>query len=330
MPVRFLIHSAGDNCIDSYELGDGISPRLMGRTPLPDAEGRNGSAPMVLSPDGGTLYAAFRGEPYRVYVFSLDRLTTELRLVGVRPLPANMCHISLDKTGRGLFGASFSGNLISVSPIDENGLPGPATVLETPPNPHFVRVTEDNRRLLVPSLGGDVVLSYDFDEKTGGLVHAGSLPLAAGSGPRHLVRSPIHGQWYVISEKASTVTMFAEQVAGELAATSPVSILIRPPDVPKASDICISPDGRTLYAAERNAGKIGVFDVSMPGPPVRIGEIKTVAFPRVLVMAAGGRLLMAASEKNSLLALHELDSSGLDERATMVDVANRPTWITIL
>src|SRR6218665_1499685 len=119
MPVRFLIYSAGEHSIDSYQLDDDGGLDLIRRTPLPDADGRNGSAPMVLSPDRGTLYAAFRGEPYRVYVFSLDPRTTELRLIGVRPLPADMCHISLDRTGRWLFGASFSGSLISISAIGE-------------------------------------------------------------------------------------------------------------------------------------------------------------------------------------------------------------------
>ncbi|MFB9948934.1 beta-propeller fold lactonase family protein [Rhizobium puerariae] len=90
---------------------------------------------MARSPNGLLLYAAFRGQPYRVHVFAIDRSTAELHLIGTRPLPADIRHLSLDRTGSYLFGASCNGGGISISRVGEDGLPGAARMLETPPPP---------------------------------------------------------------------------------------------------------------------------------------------------------------------------------------------------
>jgi 6-phosphogluconolactonase len=331
MSERFLVYCAGDHCINGFELDASSHPYLISRYRLPDAEGRNGSAPMVLSPDGRFLYAAFRGMPYRVYVFAVDSREAGLQLIGIRPLPADMCHINLDRTGSYLLGASFTGGVVAVCQMDGDGLPGIARTLETPPNPHFVTVTGDNRRLLVTSLGADAVLAYRFDETDSSLVQIGLLQLVPGSGPRHLAKSSIAGQWYVISETAGTVTMFTENEGAGFSVAPPMSILETPPKTSKASDIWISPNGKTLYAAERNVGRIGVFDISQLGQPVRLGDIETTPFPRVLTTNASGRLLMVASEKSSLLAIHPVEKrSGMPQPPKFYSIGSRPTWITVL
>ncbi|MGK6315545.1 lactonase family protein [Neorhizobium sp. DT-125] len=329
MQNRFILCCAGDHSLDSYELDMDGTPHLVGRYRLPEADGRNGSAPMAASPDGRFLYVAFRGLPYRVYVFEIAE--TELRHVGTAPLPADMCHISFDTTGRYLFGASFEGGVISVSEIGEDRLPARTRIIPTPPNPHFVTITAANRRLLVPSLSADLLLIYDFDGLSGLVRLADRVKLAAGSGPRHLAMVPTTGQWFLISEKAGTVTSIVEDEKNRFSAGAVLSILQHPPVVPKASDIRISRDSNALYAAERNEGRIGIFDISTHGCLTRLGEATTTPFPRVMAADRSGRFLLVASEKTSQLAVHPIDlRSGMLRAARLHPTGLRPSWISVL
>ncbi|MBD0417156.1 beta-propeller fold lactonase family protein [Tianweitania sp. Rool2] len=284
---------------------------------------------MALSPDGRYLYAAFRGLPYRVYVFEIDPAGDDLGFLGTAPLPADICHIGLDATGRYLFGASFSGNSMSVSHIGDDGLPDETRAIPTPLHPHFVALTADNSHLLVPCLGADLIVSYRFDAGLGHIEEAGRLRLAAGSGPRHLARSPMNDAWFVISEKAATVTAFSETLDGAMIAgqTLPIlqSISI---SAPKASDIRAG--GNRLYAAERNAGRIGIFDISSCGDLVWQGEIETAPFPRAFSLDASGRFLLVASEKTNQFAIHKIDDKGMLCPAALRGIGTRPTWITAL
>ncbi|MDI6024716.1 beta-propeller fold lactonase family protein [Corticibacterium sp. UT-5YL-CI-8] len=330
MRNRFVVYCAGDHCLDVFDLDMQGVPHPVKRYGLPDAEGRNGSAPMALSPDGRYLYAAFRGSPYRVYVFEVDPAGDDLGFLGTAPLPADMCYIGLDATGRYLFGASFSGDLMSVSHIGDDGLLCETHTFPTPPNPHFVAVTEDNGHLLVPCLGADLIVSYRFDAGLGIIKEAGRLQLAAGSGPRHLARSPMTGDWFVISEKSATVTALSEGADGVLTAGQALPMLQSASAcIPKASDLRAS--GKALYAAERNAGRIGVFDIASGGELMWQGEIETAPFPRAFSLDASGRFLLVASEKTNQLAIHRVEEdSGMLGPAALHSIGNRPTWITTL
>src|SRR5207302_6392923 len=83
----------------------------------------------------------------------------------------------------------------------------PVQVIPTHPHPHSIIVDPSNRYLFVPSLGGDRILQYRFDQTTGHL--APNTPpfveAAKGAGPRHIVFHP-GGQFaYATNELDATV-----------------------------------------------------------------------------------------------------------------------------
>jgi len=126
--------------------------------------------PMAVTPDKRFLIAAVRSKPYRAYSYNIDRGSGELKLVGTGSLAESFPYISLDRSGRFLFGASYGANLISVNPVGADGRIGePMQVVPTARNAHSIRSDNSNRFVFVPHLGTDQVFQFLFEEKTGRL-----------------------------------------------------------------------------------------------------------------------------------------------------------------
>ena len=77
--------------------------------------------PMAVSPNRRFLYAASRAKPFTAFTYSIKAATGELALLGTAPLAESYPFISLDKTGRFLFGAAYGANLVGVSAIASDG-----------------------------------------------------------------------------------------------------------------------------------------------------------------------------------------------------------------
>ncbi len=154
--------------------------------------------PLAISPSRRFLYASLRSLPFSVSTFGIDQATGTLSHLSTVPLPDNMAYLSTDRTGRFLFGASYTGDKISINPIDREGLVQavPVQVISTCPHPHSIIIDPSNRYLFAPSLGGDAILQFRFDEVTG-LATPNVPPVVVtrkGAGPRHLMFHP-HAQF---------------------------------------------------------------------------------------------------------------------------------------
>src|SRR5579864_3774927 len=123
--------------------------------------------PMAVSPDRRFLYAAARSKPYSVYVYSIDSGSGALKSLGSSPLAESFPYISLDRTGRFLFGASYGGHVVSVNAVGADGRVSaePLQVIPTGRNAHSIRIDETNRYVYVPTLGSDEVFQFTFDVK---------------------------------------------------------------------------------------------------------------------------------------------------------------------
>src|SRR2546421_1331624 len=188
--------------------------------------------PMAVSPDKRFLIAAVRSKPYQAYSYLIDPGSGDLKLVGKGSLAESFPYISLDRSGRFLFGASYGANLVSVNPVGaDSRIGGPLQVVPTARNAHSIRIDNSNRFVFVPHLGTDQVFQFLFDEKSGRLT-ANTPPvlqLKQGTGPRHLVVSQDNRFVYVLNELTGAVTTLSlDPNAGTLKALESVSAL--PPD----------------------------------------------------------------------------------------------------
>ena len=306
-------------------------------TRLQSAEVGGTVMPLAVSPDRRFLYAARRSDPQAVVGFRIDPADGRLDLVGEAPLPASMAYIATDRSGRFLFGASYHGNRISVSPIGADGLVQAAhQVLPTAPKAHAIRPDATNRFVFATSLGGDHVMQWRFDAARG-LLSPNEPPqvdVRKGAGPRHLEFDAKGRFVYVLNELDASVDLYTlDAKRGTLALQQSTDTL--PPGFsgePWAADLHLSPDGRVLYTSERRSSTIAAFAVDASnGRLTPIGHAATQAQPRGFAIDPSGRFVLVAGQLSHALGVHAVDpASGRLAALFEVAVGTNPTWVEAL
>jgi hypothetical protein len=179
------------------------------------AKVENLAMPMAVSPDRRFLYAVARSKPYSVFVHAIDPNTGALKTLSVSPLAESFPYISLDKTGRYLFGASYGSHLISVNAVAEDGrvAPEPLQVIPVGRNAHSIRTDESNRFVFVATLERpDIPVHVRSEDRPSCFEHTGCAPDETRARPpplRHVERQQIR----VRPERADRhgYDVFAEQ-----------------------------------------------------------------------------------------------------------------------
>src|SRR5471030_2453320 len=103
------VSNAEDGDIGAYRMLDSGELQAGAR-----AKAANVVMPMAVSPDRRFLYAASRSKPFSVHVYSINSGTGALTHLATSPLAESFPYISLDRTGRFLFGAGYGAAVISV------------------------------------------------------------------------------------------------------------------------------------------------------------------------------------------------------------------------
>jgi 6-phosphogluconolactonase len=141
------------------------------------------------------------------------------------------------------------------------------------PHPHSVRLSPDNRFLLVNDLGSDEISVFPVHPETARLgpptLFSNARP---GSGPRHVAFHP-NGRWvYSINELDSTIDQFLWSTTSSR--TAPQGLLVKAgppvktigPGFPvarnTAAEVQVSPDGQFVYASNRGEDSLVVFSVA--------------------------------------------------------------------
>ena len=290
--------------------------------------------PMTVNPDRTILYAGIRSEPFRLKAYRIDPASGALSPLGETPLPNNMLYLSMDRTGRYLFAASNSSNLIAVFSVDAAGKVGdaPLQVVSTANYPHAIRVDAGNRHLYVPTLAANGVEQLTFDSAEGKVAYNTPARVSTGDekGPRHFVISPDNRQLYVVSQFRGEVIAFSiDEATGQLTRIGELSGLpgntdlhpgrerppvsgqgVLPPD-PKAiwaADIHITPDGRFIYMSERTTSQlIGFRRDEQTGQLSYLGATPTETQPRGFAIDASGRYLVSTGEKSDQLTVYAIN-----------------------
>jgi len=327
------VSNAADGEIATYTMQSDGRLRPGARVKAADVVG-----PLAVSPDRRLLYAAVRSQPFSVHVYTIDPGTGALAPHSVSPLAASFPYISLDHTGRWLFGASYHASLVSVNAVGADGRVGaePLQVIPVGRNAHSIRADGSNRYVYVPTLGSDQVFQFAFDANTGRL--SSNTPAVAqmrpGTGPRHFVVSADNRYLYALSELLATVTTFALDAgsgllteAGSASGLPPGSKLVpggprggvgTPDTAPPrnrdhdiwAADIHLTPDGRFLYISERTSSTLGAFGVNaQSGELTYLGSAPTEKQPRGFAVAPNGRFLVACGESSDTISVHAIDQS---------------------
>ena len=323
------------------------------------AKAANVVMPMAVSPDRRFLYAAARSKPYSVFVYAIDPNTGALKTLSVSPLAESFPYISLDKTGRYLFGASYGSNLISVNAVGEDGrvTHEPLQVIPVGRNAHSIRTDECNKFVFVCTLGSDEIFQFTFDSKTGHL--ASNTPAAfltkPALGPRHFITSSDNKFVYVLSELTGTVTTFSlNSDTGLLTEVSSASGLPSEsklvPGAPRgplapggppprntdndiwAADLHLTPNGKFLYMTERTSNSLATFSVDgASGQLIFLGSTPTENQPRGFAIDPKGRFLVVSGEKSDTISAYAIDeASGVVKLIGKYPAGKGANWVEIV
>jgi 6-phosphogluconolactonase len=306
---------------------------------------------VALHPNGRFLYAVNEVGNYKgpnsggVSAFSIDRATGKLTFLNEVPSRgADPCYVAVDRTGKYVLVANYSGGSVAVFPIRENGSLGEASSSfiqhtghgknpgrQERPHAHSVDLSPDNRFAFVDDLGLDGLLVYRFNSAQGSLTpnHPGFAELGPGAGPRHFALHPSGRFAYVISEMQGTVTVFsADLKTGVFDSLQTVSTL------PKGftgkiedAEIEVHPSGKFLYASNRGDGNsIAVFAIDAAK-----GTLTPVEYtptqgktPRSFEIDPTGTLLFAANQESDKIVVFRIEqkTGRLTPTGQALDVAS--------
>jgi 6-phosphogluconolactonase len=300
-------------------------------TPLGLAAETTNPSFLAVHPNHLFLYAVNEVGNYKgqksgaVSAFAVDHTTGKLTFLNqVASGGADPCYITVDKTGKYVLVANYTGGSVAVFPVREDGRLGEASAFvqhtghgtnperQEGPHAHSIDLSPDNRFAIVDDLGLDETLVYKFDSAKGSLVpnDPGFVKENPGAGPRHFALHPNGKFAYVINEMHSAVSVFAfDSKDGVLRPLQTISSL---PETfhghDDAAEIAVHPSGKFLYASNRGHDSIAVFAIDQDkGTLTPIEYVSTKgASPRNFEIAPGGSLLFAANEKSDNIVLFHI------------------------
>jgi len=301
-------------------------------TPLGLAAETTNPSFVAFHPNGRFLYAVNEVGNYKgpnsggVSAFSIDRATGKLTFLNEVPSRgADPCYITVDRTGKYVMVANYTGGSLAVFPVLADGKLGEASAFvqhtghgtnptrQEGPHAHSNDLSPDNRFAMVDDLGLDELLVYKFDSAKGSLAlnDPPFTKLAAGSGPRHFVLRPDGKFAYVVSEMGHTVTAFSNDATnGRLQVLQTVTTL--PTDFTGRNDdseIAVHPSGKFLYASNRGDDSIAIYTIDQSkGTLALVGIVHTGGKePRSFEIDPTGVLLFAENQKSDNIVIFRID-----------------------
>jgi 6-phosphogluconolactonase len=302
---------------------------------------------LAVAPGREFLYAVNEIHDYKgeasggLTAFAIDRKTGKLReLNHVSSHGADPCHISLDRSGKYVLVANYTGGNVAAFPlsadghlgeassvVQDEGTLGPKKDRQEKAHAHWIEASARNRFAYVADLGLDRVLIYKFDASKGVLSRGEASPgdtgsltakdffsatLAPGSGPRHVAFSADGNFMYVLGELDSSVTVFVNDAKETYRSVQKISAL--PAEFSgqnDAAEIAIHPSGKFLYTSNRGDDSIAVFAIDRASGKLTFVERvpsggKT---PRNFAIDPTGKHLLAANEESGNIVEFQIDSA---------------------
>lgn len=292
---------------------------------------------LAVHPTGRFLYAIEESsDPERtpgrgVTAFAIDGRTGALTLLNQQTAGGpGPCHVAVDRDGRCVLVANYSGGSVAAIALQADGRLGAMesfhqhrgasvnAARQKAPHAHGIYVSPDNRFALVPDLGIDRVMIYRLDAARAKLTPNSppSAPLPPGSGPRHLAFGADGRFVYVINELLCTVAVFGWDVAqGALRPVQNISTLppgetVQPGQ--STAEIFVHPTGNFLYGSNRGHNSLVVYAVDRPSGRLQLSQHQSTLgkTPRNFALDPSGTWLLAENQDSSQVATFRINAAG--------------------
>lgn len=288
---------------------------------------------LAVHPNGQFLYCVNETDKWgnqatgAVTAFKIDRPSG--RLIRLNDLPSGgpgPCHLTVDRSGRSVLVANYSGGSVASFQLNADGSLGAMTSFfqhqgssvnaarQKEPHGHSINPSPDNHFAFAADLGLDKVMIYRLDGATGALAPHDPpyVKVAPGSGPRHFAFHPGGRFAYVINEMACTVTAFNYNAAkgslGEIqtVSTLPAGVAVKPEY--STAEIVAHPSGRFVYGSNRGHDTIAVFSVASDGRLTLVQNASTQGrIPRNFALDPTGRYLFAENQSSGTIVVFTVD-----------------------
>ena len=227
----------------------------------------------------------------------------------------NPVYLSVNKNEKWLTTANYNDGSVSVFSLNENGSIHPINQFisfkdssinkerQSSSHIHSTIFSPKEDFLFLPDLGADKIRCFQFDSNKNQPLIETQFPntnTTLGSGPRHFTFHPNGKFAYCIEELSGTVSVYNYQ-KGKLDSLQRISTHFKKYDsVLSSADIHISPDGKYLYASNRNIeNNIAIFIIQDNGTLKLIGHQSTFGtIPRNFAMNKNGKFLIVANQKS--------------------------------
>jgi 6-phosphogluconolactonase len=259
------------------------------------------------------------------------------------------CFLTVDRTGKFVLAANYSGGSVCAAPINERGELGPDSAFiqhagssvdksrQSEPHAHSINLDAHNRFAIAADLGLDKLLVYRFDAAKGTLTPNDPpfATIAPGSGPRHFAFHPNGKNAYVINEIASTLTALSYDAdRGVLTGLQTLSTLANGPVKGNSTaEVQVHPSGKFVYGSNRGDNSIAIFAVdASSGKLTHVANTSTRGkTPRNFGIDPTGKFLIAANQDSDSLAVFRIDqTSGKLEAIGETISAPKPVCVKFL
>lgn len=263
-------------------------------------------------PNGGTV-SSYKFDPKQKSLTFINSQKTN----GENPV-----YLSVDRTGKWLVDANYSGSSISVFPLLEDGKISPITqhltFTEGSINPdrqktshvHSIIFSPDSDYVLSPDLGADKIRIYPFEntkKEPLNVAKSSFTKTTPGSGPRHFAFHPNKKWGYCVEEISGTISAYNIN-KGQLSpiGTTEIQTENKVADFGSA-EILIAPDGKFLYVSNRGtANTISIYSIKKDGSLKIVGTQSSLGnHPRNFAINPSGKFLIVANMNSGDIIVFE-------------------------
>lgn len=237
------------------------------------------------------------------------------------------CHIALNEKNTHIFVSNFMSGSLCVFPIAADGSlneksdfvqhVGSSINKERQTSPHAHSLTFDlgYSRAIVPDLGIDKLMVYDFDEKKGRLI-PGEIPwygVSPGDGPRTCEFGKSGEYCYLINEIANTISVLSyDKSNGKLEEIQVVPSLVDSFEGDNTcADLQLSPDGRFLYGSNRGHNSIIVYSIDSKNGLLDYVDttLSGGETPRNFIVEPTGNFILVCNQDTDNIVLFSIDQA---------------------
>jgi len=291
-------------------------PRLVAKTAQPSF--------LALDPSGKFLYACNETDNFEgkkaggITGFAIHADGSLQELNQKTSSGAAPCHLVVDKTGKNVLCANYTGGNACVYSLKPSGELDKQTALVQHAGPrihaHSVNLDAANRFAFVADLGLDKIMIYKFDAEKGTLTPndppAGICP--KGGGPRHFAFHPSGKFAYACEETSSAVTAFAYDAdKGSLAELHTISTLPTKVEGNSTAEVQVHRSGKFVYVSNRGHNSIAIFKVdASTGKLTAAGhQGQDIKIPRNFGIDPSGKWMVVCSQDGDHVNVFEIDQN---------------------